>query len=160
MYLNKVTIIGNLTKKPELKALPSGEKMSPMNIAVNSVWNDRTTGQKRESVEFISVLVFGKTAELCAQYLDKGQKVYVEGKIKNRVEEREGEKRYHTGIVGERVQFGPRTNANGRDMGSIENGENSQGRPRPAATAAGQRTIGNTGMPYPEDDINAEDIPF
>lgn len=149
MYHNHVFIIGNITRKPELKVLPSGTKVINLNIAVNSTWTDKTTHEKKESVEFISVMVFGQQAENCATWLDKGQKVLVEGKIKNRVEETEKGKRYHTGIIASRVQFGPKPNgtskntANDRTEVSEEVQEPSQG-----------------GFEYPESDINPEDMPF
>ncbi|MDQ3158789.1 MAG: single-stranded DNA-binding protein [bacterium] len=160
MYENKVIIIGNLTKKPELRDA-NGIRMCGLNIAVNSTWTDKDSGEKKESVEFISVTVFRKQAEICAQWLDKGQKVYVEGKIKNRVEEREGEKRYHTGIIADKVQFG----AKSAPKDENDNRSTYAEQPRTATPTAPNNPVqksmvGNTGIEYPTEDINPDDIPF
>lgn len=155
MYENKVIVMGRLTKKPELKSYGNGESMVALNIAVNSVWIDKNTNEKKESVEFISTLVFGKKAETCATYLDQGQVVYVEGKIKNRVEETEQGKRYHTGIVAEKVQFGPKAKPDGTE----------QDKPSYNAPQASQPRKNDYKDPlapidYPKDEINVDDIPF
>jgi len=148
MYQNEVTIIGNLTKTPELKAFGNdGGRLTNLNIAVNTVYYDKETKEKKESVEFISVLVFGKTAENCASYLIKGQKVFVRGKIKNKVEQTPDGNRYHTGIVAEQVQFGSKP----------------QGQTGETKTEyKGKSTFEAPDIDYPNDDINPDDddIPF
>lgn len=156
MYENKVIIIGRLTRKPELKDFQGGH-LASLNIAVNSVWFDKETQEKKESTEFISATVFGKPADNCAQYLDKGQMVYVEGKIKNRVEEVAGEKRYHTGIVAERVQFGSKAGESKQDTtsGSYQHPKVNTG---PSSTNKSYDALDK--VDYPEEQINAEDIPF
>lgn len=151
MYENKVIIIGNLTRKPELKSLDNGTKLTSLSVAVNSTWIDRD-GNKQESVEYIGVAVFGKTAENCAQYLDKGQKVYVEGKIKNRVEETEEGKRYHTGIVAERVQFGQKSAGMGESTTS--------GVKAPESGQNAKITGGTEPIEYPNEKIDLSNIPF
>lgn len=149
MFENKVIIIGNLTRKPELKKTASDVILTGLSIAVNSVYYDKNTNEKKESCEFISVTVFGKVAENCAMFLEKGQKVYVEGKIKNRVEDTEAGKRYHTGIIASRVQFGSR--ANGPTSSSQNNA---------AIKTPEDREPEQSGFTYPEEDINPNDIPF
>lgn len=107
MYLNKVQLIGNLTRDPELKALPSGSKVCNFSIATNEVYYDKDK-KKVESVEFHNVVAFNKTAENVAQFMKKGSQVYVEGKLHTRSwdDKDSGKKLYRTEITAERVQFG------------------------------------------------------
>jgi single-strand DNA-binding protein len=107
MYLNKAIIIGNLTRDPELKSLPSGIAVASLSLATNRTWKDKN-GAKQESVEFHNVVIFGKTAENVARYMKKGSNLLVEGRLQTRSwdDKKSGEKRYRTEIVGETVQFG------------------------------------------------------
>ena len=151
MFENKTITIGNLTRTPELKT--SGNTvLCSLNIAVNSTWTD-SNGQKQESVEFISATVFGKQAENCAKYLVKGQKVYVEGKIKNRVEEKDGSKVYHTGIVANRVQFGQKPNPAGAENGGYQ-------KPEKPNVSRETSSVEEKGFEYPTEVIDPADIPF
>lgn len=103
--VNKVILIGNLGAKPELKYLPSGQAVCEMRIATNETF--KKDGQKQEKTEWHTVKAWGKTGENCAQYLDKGRTVYVEGRIETRTwdDKTSGEKRYKTEIVAQSVQF-------------------------------------------------------
>jgi len=107
MYLNKAIVIGNLTRDPELKSLPSGMKVTSFSLATNRVWKDKD-GNKQESADYHNVVVFGRQAETSAQYLKKGSNALVEGRMQTRSWESEGVKKYRTEIVADRVQFGPR----------------------------------------------------
>lgn len=105
MYLNKAIIIGNITKDPELKALPSGQSVVNFSLATNRVWKD-AQGQKQEDVEYHNVVVFGKQADTINQYCKKGDSLLVEGRIQTRSWETDGKKNYRTEIVCENFQFG------------------------------------------------------
>jgi single-strand DNA-binding protein len=83
MYLNKAILIGNLTKDPEMKSLPSGIKVSSFSVATNRVWKDKN-GAKQESVDYHNIVVFGKQAEIVSQYLKKGSSILVEGRMQTR----------------------------------------------------------------------------
>ena len=83
MYLNKAIIIGNLTRDPELKALPSGTKVCTFGLATNRVYKDKE-GNRQENTEFHNIVVFGRTAELVSQYLKKGSQALVEGRLQTR----------------------------------------------------------------------------
>ena len=83
MYLNKAMIYGNLTRDPEMKALPSGMQVCSFSLATNRVYNDRD-GKRQESVDYHNIAVFGKQAENCAKYLTKGSATYVEGRLRTR----------------------------------------------------------------------------
>ena len=108
MYLNKVIIIGNLTRDPETRAMPSGQKVVTLGVATDRVWKDKI-GNKQQATEYHNVVVFGRQAETCGQYLKKGQSVLVEGRIQTRSwAGQDGVKKYKTEIVADRVQFGPK----------------------------------------------------
>src|SRR5882724_756615 len=105
MYLNKAMIYGNLTRDPEMRALPSGGQVCSFSVATNRVFK-KADGSKQEQVEYHNVVVFGRQAETCGQYLKKGSPAYVEGRIQTRSWDKDGQKHYRTEIVAERVQFG------------------------------------------------------
>lgn len=143
MYLNKAMLYGNLTRDPELRALPSGGNVCSFSIATNRVYK-KADGSKQEQTDYHNVVVFGRQAETCAQYLKKGSPAYVEGRIQTRSWEKEGAKQYRTEIVAERVQFGPRSSG-------------SAGR---STEEAGQKAPKEDAIDYPQEDINPDDIPF
>ena len=103
--LNKAMIIGNLGADPEVRATPNGMSMAKFSVATSEKWKDKKTGEMNEKTEWHRVTVFVPSAESCGQYLSKGSKVYVEGKIETSEYEKDGETRYSTGIIGQRVQF-------------------------------------------------------
>jgi len=105
MYLNKAIIVGNLTRDPELKALPSGQNVASFGVATNRTWYNQNK-EKQEAVEYHNVVVFGKQAENSAKYLKKGGSVLIEGRIQTRSWEKDGTKIYRTEIIAETVQFG------------------------------------------------------
>lgn len=152
MFLNKAMIIGNLTRDPELKALPSGVKVCTFNVATNRVWKDKE-GKKQEAADFHNVVVFDRQAEVVAQYMKRGSNVYVEGRLQTRTweDKTSGEKKYRTEIVADKVQFGSSSRG---------------GAAAPAAgksevvvdTAKDSPTAG--AIEYPEEEINPDDIPF
>lgn len=103
--LNKVFLMGNLTKDPELRYVPSGAAVANFTVAVNRAYKD-TTGEKKEDVSFIRVVVWGKIAEVCGEYLTKGRPVLVEGRLKSRTwEGQDGQKRSALDVVASSVQF-------------------------------------------------------
>lgn len=104
MYsLNRATVLGNATRDPESKQIPSGQTVCTFSVATNRVWKDQA-GQKQERAEFHNVVAWGKLAEICGQYLTKGRKVYVEGRLQTRDwEGPDGVKRYRTEIVAENI---------------------------------------------------------
>lgn len=103
MNLNKAMIIGNLTRDPEVRNTPSGQSVASFSIATNQVWNDQA-GQKQERVEYHNIVVWRKLAEICGQYLRKGSKVYIEGRLQTRDwTGQDGVKRSRTEIIGENM---------------------------------------------------------
>ena len=97
--LNKAILIGNLGQDPEVRYAPSGDAISNVSVATSESWKDKTSGEKRESVEWHRVVFFGKLAEIAGQYLKKGSQVYVEGRIQTRKwQDKDGQDRYTTEI--------------------------------------------------------------
>jgi len=148
MYLNKVILIGNLTRDPELRSLPSGIKVCSFSLATNRVWKDKN-GTRQESADYHNVVVFGRQAETVAQYMKKGSSMLVEGRMQTRSwdDKSSGEKKYRTEVIADRTQFGPR-GGNG--------GMSSAGASKTAPAASEEVDA----IEYPEEDINPEDIPF
>mgnify|MGYP000347904962 CR=1 FL=1 len=97
--VNRVQLIGNLARDPELKYLPSGSAVVSLSIATDESYNDKNTGQKVEKTEWHRLTAFGKLAEIIGQYLKKGSKAYFEGKLRTNEYEKDGIKRYSTEIV-------------------------------------------------------------
>ncbi len=150
MFFNKAIIIGNVTRDPELKALPSGAKVASFSVATNRVWKDQS-GAKKEQSDFHNIVVFGKQAEIVSQYVKKGSMLMIEGRIQTRSwDGADGKKNYRTEIVADRVQFGPR-------QGAQSGGGSIAGAPE-AHASQGPKEIDS--IEYPDDDINSEDIPF
>jgi len=103
--LNKVFLIGNLTRDPELRYIPSGSAVVTFTVAVNRVYKSQT-GEKKEQVSFIRVVVWGRRAEVCGEYLSKGSPVFVEGRLQSRDwETQDGQKRSTTEVVADNIQF-------------------------------------------------------
>jgi single-strand DNA-binding protein len=146
MYLNKVFLYGNLTRDPELKALPSGQNVVNFGIATNRVYKDKN-GQKQEATEFHNIVAFARSADLIAQYLKKGQGIFVEGRLQTRSwDGQDGKKNYRTEIVVDNFQFGPKGGATGTGASYAASEE----QPAPKGEE----------IQYPDEEINPEDIPF
>ncbi len=153
MYINKVTLYGNLTKDPELKSLPSGMHVSSFSVATNRSTKD-ASGAKKDVPEYHNVVAFGKQAEVINQYLKKGNPIYLEGRIQTRSwDGQDGKKQYRTEIVLENFQFGPRGGA-----GSSTEARDIPGSQDASPMPGESRDSGE--VKYPDEDINPEDIPF
>lgn len=116
--LNKVFLLGNLTRDPELRYVPSGAPVATFGLAVNRRFMTQH-GEKKDEVCFVRIVVFGKQAESCSQHLNKGRLVFIEGRLQYRSWEQDGQKRSALDVVADRVQFlgAPRSGAGG-DMDS------------------------------------------
>lgn len=153
MYLNKALIIGNLTRDPEMRSLPSGIQVASFSVATNRVWKDKN-GTRQESADYHNVVVFGRQAETVSQFLRKGASVLVEGRMQTRSwDGPDGKKNYRTEVVADRVQFGPRSS--GSSQAPTPTPSNTKGGSDDAAGAPPIETI-----EYPEESINLDDIPF
>ncbi|MFH0805151.1 MAG: single-stranded DNA-binding protein [Patescibacteria group bacterium] len=146
MNLNKVMIIGNVTRDPEVRKTPTGQSVTSIGVATNRRWTDQKTGQKQEQVEYHSVVAWRKLADIVGQYLRKGSKVYVEGRLQTRSwNDQSGNKRTKTEIVAENLIMLDRAGAPAAGAAS-----------EPSQPADGAQPEPPTGEP----EINVEDIPF
>lgn len=108
MNLNKVFVLGNLTRDPELRQTPTGQNVTTLGIATNRMWTS-PSGVKQNQTEFHSVVLWGRLAEIAHQYLAKGRLVFIEGRLSTRTwQDQSGQKRSRTEIVAENMQLGPR----------------------------------------------------
>lgn len=166
MDLNKVMIIGRLTREPELRTTPGGASVCTLGIATNYVYNNQQTGQKVEQVEYHNVVLWRKLAEIANQYLKKGQRVYVEGRLQTRSwdDKTSGQKHYKTEVVADNMIMldGGRGNSSASG-GSTSSASNDS---MPAAAPIRNSSVS---QPAPAEelptiqqgeDINVEDIPF
>ena len=159
MNLNKAMIIGNLTRDPEVKSTPSGTSVTTFSVATNLIWTDQS-GQKQEKVEFHNIVAWRKLAEICGQYLKKGSKVYIEGRLQTRDwMGQDGVKRYRTEIIAENMIMLDRAGASsspmGGDMAPIPEEQPSQ---RGEAVIDAEEGVGSGSDS--EEEIKVENIPF
>jgi single-strand DNA-binding protein len=165
MYLNKAYIIGNLTRDPEIKALPSGIKVCSFSVATNRSFKDKE-GQRKDVVDFHNIVAFAKLGELSAQYLKKGQQALVEGRIQTRSwDAPNGEKKYRTEIIAENIQFGFKGTGGASSGASSTSGASADTADAAAPNAAkegdaAETQPGKDKIDYPQEEINPDDIPF
>ena len=146
MYFNKAIIIGNLTRDPEVRALPSGVTVATIGVATNRIWKDKN-GVRQEDTQFHNVVAFGRQAEIINQYLKKGSSILVEGRLQTQSwDAPDGSKRYKTEIVTEQMQLGPRAGGAGGDR-SINQDVKGASKEMPV-------------IDLNAEDIKAEDLPF
>lgn len=148
MSLNKVQLIGNLTRDPEMKQIPGGQVVTSFGIATNFTWMSKT-GEKQNKTEFHNIVVWGKLAEICGQYLKKGSKTYVEGRLQTRDWEGEdGVKRYRTEIIADNMIM---LDSKGSPMG--EAGMEREAGGIPDESSAGVQVPS-------EEEVKIDDLPF
>ncbi|MFH1780394.1 MAG: single-stranded DNA-binding protein [Candidatus Nealsonbacteria bacterium] len=157
MNLNKVILIGNLTADPELRSTPSGQPVGNFRMATNRIWIDKNTRQKQQEVEYHTIVVWGKLAEIASRFLTKGSLAMVEGRLKTRSwQDTSGNKRFRTEIIAQTLQLGPRLQ---REKTASEENE-------PAKEESGHEEIPIIEEPAPmreekgEEEIDVKDIPF
>lgn len=149
MDLNRATIIGRLTRDPELRSLPSGKSVASFSVATNRQWTD-AAGQKQKQVEYHNIVAWGRLAETASQYLKKGSQIYVEGHIQTREwTSQDGTKKNRTEIVCDNFIM----------LGSRPVGLSAEGSPKADAPAYAEATSGKP-QEVVEEEIKVEDIPF
>lgn len=163
MNLNKVQLIGRLTRDPEIRTTPSGQTVATIGIATNRTWMDKS-GQKQEKTEFHNIVIWGRLAEIAGQYLTKGQEAYFEGRLETRsYTGKDGIEKKVTDIVAENMQMGSRA------QGSNQGGGGSYQRPVPQQTPttpanrpapAVEESIPTINLDEESDEVRLEDVPF
>ncbi|MDJ0781228.1 MAG: single-stranded DNA-binding protein [Desulfosarcinaceae bacterium] len=147
--INKVIIIGNLGRDPEVRYTQDGTAVANFTVATSESWTDRNTGEKKENTEWHRIVVWRRLAEICGEYLSKGRQVYVEGKLQTRSWEQDGVTRYTTEIIANTVQF---LGGSGSGGAARQGGAPGQG---------GGRPVQDQGYPDPGyGDPQDDDIPF
>lgn len=165
--LNKVMLIGNLGRDPEIRYSQSGTAVVNFSIATSEQWTDRNTGERQERTEWHRIVVFGKQAEACEKYLFKGSSIYIEGRLQTRSWEKDGQTHYTTEIIASNFQFlgrrsdnqggGDQNQGQGQNFQGNQGGYNQGGQAPNSNNFQGQTSPGMTGGPDP---IPDDDIPF
>ena len=151
--VNKVTLIGNLGNDPEMKALPSGNQVANLSIATTDSWRDKNSGEMQERTEWHRVVCFERLAEICGQYLRKGSRIYIEGSLRTRSWEQDGQKRYTTEIIGrEMMMLDGRGDTDVTSRSPVQSRSQSESAPQQAVTPP-------VSQPMPDPNIDDE-IPF
>ncbi|NUM25969.1 MAG: single-stranded DNA-binding protein [Candidatus Buchananbacteria bacterium] len=146
MNLNKAMIIGNLTRDPETRTTPSGQTVCSFSVATNLVWTD-ANGEKQKRAEYHNIVAWRKLGEICSQYLKKGNKVYIEGRLQTRDwEGQDGVKRYRTEIIADNMIMLDTKGTTSGFGGPSDQGSGSNDFSQPEPTS--------------EDEIQVENIPF
>lgn len=149
MNINLVQVCGRITRDPEMITTPNGTTIAKFSVASNRVWNDKNSGQKHEEVEFHNIISFGKQAETIAQYFNKGDEIYIQGRLKTSSWEGKEDriKRYKTEIIAEKFEFGQKSKAN-QDRSNDRNTQEENHTPK-------EKPVDSDG-----EEIRIEDIPF
>ena len=138
--INKVILVGNLGKDPDMRYTAGGDAVANLSIATSESWNDNQTGEKKEKTEWHRVVFFRRIAEVCGEYLKKGSSVYIEGSLRTRDwEDDQGNKRYTTEIIGREMQM----------LGGRRSEDNMDQSPQM-----------NSSSPQPEEGLSDDEIPF
>ena len=158
--INKVILVGTLGRDPETRYMPSGGAVTNLNLATSESWKDKQTGEKKEQTEWHRVVLFNKLAEIGAEYLRKGQQVYIEGKLRTRKwQNKDGQDQYSTEIIADDMQM-----LGGRPSGSSSDSsydEPQRSAPRSAPAARPQQRQQSRPAPQSQpDDFEADDLPF
>lgn len=145
--INKVILVGNLGRDPETRYMPSGSPVTNVSVATSKSWKDRETGEQKDRTEWHRIVFFNRLAEIANEYLKKGSKVYIEGELRTREWEREGQKHFTTEVVANEMQM--------LDSRGDGVGESTGGAPAASPGPGGSDNFG----PPPADDFD-DDIPF
>lgn len=148
--VNKVILVGNLGNDPETKYMPSGDAVTNLSLATSESWKDKQTGEQKDRTEWHRVAMFGRLAEIAAEYLRKGSQVYIEGKIRTRKwQDKEGNDRYSTEVIANEMQM-----LGGRSGGGAPAKGGGSGGPPPGPPAQGSGGSGGGSGDFDDD------IPF
>jgi len=154
-------LIGNITRDPELRTTPSGQPVASFSLATNRVWKDPQSSERKETAEFHNIVAWRKLAEICGQYLRKGSKIFIEGRIQTRSwQDQQGNKRYTTEIIAENMIMLDRksTPDSYTEKGYAESP--ADGKAETAKNSISDEEIPTIDIDENQDEIKIEDIPF
>ncbi len=148
MNVNKVIVMGNLTRDPEVRNTPSGQNVASFGLATNRFWKDKESGEKKKQVEYHNIIAWGRLSEVVQRFLKKGNLAYVEGRLQTRNwQDQEGTKKFRTEIIAETIQLGPKPF------------DSSRQEDRPADKEDHDHDDDQEDV-SPQGEINVEEIPF
>jgi len=151
--INKVILVGNLGKDPETRYMPSGSAVTNLTLATSESWKDKQSGEQQERTEWHKVAMFGRLAEIAAEYLRKGSQVYIEGKLRTRKwQDKEGKDRWTTEIVADEMQM-----LGGKGGGAAAGAGAMAGAAAGGGSSGGRAAVNDSGAPPGDFD---DDIPF
>jgi len=169
MDLNKVMLIGNITKDIQIRTTQRGQNVASFSVATNRRWKDQSTGDFKEDAQFHNIVAWGKLAEICNQYMGKGRKVYVEGRIQTRTwdDPQSGQKKYFTEIVAENIIM---LDSRGGVQNTGNNYNQNQNQPSAQVSNSDQQSdesntsveeeIPTINIDEDQEEIKVKDIPF
>ncbi len=160
MNLNKAFVLGNVTRDPEVRAMPSGQQVTSFGIATNRFYSD-SAGQKKQEAEFHNIVCFGKLADISAKYLTKGALVLIEGRIKTRNwQNSAGVKQYRTEIIADALQLGPRGASTGGSGGYNKADTSQESSQKSEDIPVIEENYTPPATSFSNDEIDVKDIPF
>ncbi len=155
MNVNKVILVGRLTRDPEIRTTPAGQSVATISMATNSFWTDKS-GQKQDKTEYHNVVLWGRQAEIASQYLTKGQECFIEGRLQTRAYTgKDGIERRTTEVIGETMQLGSR--AQGTSAGAPRSAAAPSAAPKSAPV---EEEIPTINLDDESEEIRIEDVPF
>lgn len=156
--INKVILVGNVGQDPETRYMPNGGAVTNLSLATSETWKDKNTGEQQERTEWHRVVFYQRLAEIVAEYVKKGSKLYVEGRLQTRSWEQDGVKRYSTEIIANDMQMLDSRSGGGDGGGSWQGGGQNQA---PRNSGGGNNSRGQSAPPPPGmDESFDDDIPF
>jgi single-strand DNA-binding protein len=156
MNVNKVILVGRLTRDPEIRNTSSGQSVASIGLATNRFWKDKN-GQRQEKTEFHNIILWGRLAEIAGQYLTKGQEAYFEGRIENRrYTAKDGTERRVTEVIAENMQLGSRAQGSSGNYRSYSK----PAAPVAAAPTPKEEEIPTINLDEEQDEVKIEDVPF
>ena len=157
--VNKVILVGNLGKDPETRYMPSGGAVTNLTLATSESWKDKQSGEAQERTEWHKVAMFGRLAEIAAEYLRKGSQVYIEGKLRTRKwQDKEGKDRWTTEIIADEMQMlGSKGGGAAAGAGAMGAGAAAGGSSGSGSGGSGRAAVNDSGAPPGDFD---DDIPF
>lgn len=165
MNVNKVILVGRLTRDPEIRTTPGGQSVATISMATNSFWTDKS-GQKQDKTEFHNVVLWGRQAEIASQYLTKGQECFIEGRLQTRAYTgKDGVERRTTEVIGETMQLGSRAQGGSTQQGGSSSAPRAYNNtpanaPRKTESQIEEESIPTINLDDEVDEIRIEDVPF
>ncbi|PIP27151.1 MAG: single-stranded DNA-binding protein [Candidatus Moranbacteria bacterium CG23_combo_of_CG06-09_8_20_14_all_39_10] len=160
MNLNKVMLVGRLTRDPEIRNTAGGQSVATLSLATNRFWKDKN-GQKQDKTEFHNVVLWGRLAEIAGQYLTKGQEAFIEGRMETRkYTGKDGIERRTTEVVAENMQLGSRAQGASSAPGSFNRPAVAPQQPASSNNSQAEEEIPTINLDEEQDEIRLEDVPF